>query len=64
VRIPTTRTSLASVAAGYDRAFIPFPSLKIDEKKLPTNPSLPDVMIAGGGSLMTEGSAPFPLALI
>src|SRR2546426_2028740 len=33
----------ASPAAGYDRAFIPFPTLKVDQKKLLTNPSLADV---------------------
>jgi outer membrane protein len=45
---------VASAAAGYDRAFIPFPTLNVNEKKLITNPSLNDVKITGGGSLVTE----------
>jgi outer membrane protein len=45
---------VASAAAGYDRAFIPFPTLAVNQKKLLTNPSLNDVMITGGGSLVTE----------
>src|SRR6266403_1251853 len=45
---------VASAAAGYDRAFIPFPTLAVNEKKLLTNPSLNDVKITGGGSLVTE----------
>jgi outer membrane protein len=45
---------VASAAAGYDRAFIPFPTLAVDQKKLLTNPSLNDVKITGGGSLVTE----------
>jgi outer membrane protein len=44
----------ASAAAGYDRAFIPFPTLAVNQKKLLTNPSLADVSITGGGSLVTE----------
>src|SRR6266404_6322632 len=44
----------ASAAAGYDRAFIPFPTLAVNQKKLLTNPSLNDVKITGGGSLVTE----------
>ena len=44
----------ASAAAGYDRAFIPFPTLAVNEKKLLTNPSLRAVSITGGGSLVTE----------
>jgi outer membrane protein len=44
----------ASAAAGYDRAFIPFPTLRLDEKKFLMNPSLSDVTIVGGGSLVTE----------
>jgi outer membrane protein len=47
----------ASAAAGYDRAFIPFPTLAVNPKKLlanPTNPSLAAVSITGGGSLVTE----------
>src|SRR5438874_2885599 len=42
----------ASAVAGYDRAFIPFPSLRVNEKKLLANPSLSDVTITGGGSLV------------
>src|SRR6266404_1116720 len=45
---------VASAAAGYDRAFIPFPSLAVNEKKLLTNPSLNAVSISGGGSLVTQ----------
>src|SRR5258707_10692498 len=41
---------VASAAAGYDRAFIPFPTLTAS----PTHPSLSDVRITGGGSLVTE----------
>jgi outer membrane protein len=44
----------ASAAAGYDRAFIPFPTLAVNAKKLLTNPSLNDVKITGGSSLVTE----------
>ena len=43
----------ASAAAGYDRAFIPFPTLTVNQKFL-TNPSLNNVKITGGGSLTTE----------
>src|SRR6266436_5657707 len=42
---------VASAAAGYDRAFIPFPSLAVDQRKLP---SLGAVSVTGGGSLVTE----------
>src|SRR6267378_1500434 len=45
---------VASAAAGYDRAFIPFPSLAVNEKKLLTNPSLGAVSITGGSSLVTQ----------
>jgi outer membrane protein TolC len=45
---------VASAAAGYDRAFIPFPTLAFNEKKLLMNPSLNAVSITGGGSLVTE----------
>jgi outer membrane protein TolC len=44
---------VASAAAGYDRAFIPFPTLAVNQKELPTNPSAV-VSIKGGGSLVTE----------
>src|SRR3954454_19283898 len=42
---------VASAAAGYDRAFIPFPTLALDQRKLP---SLGAVSVTGGGSLVTE----------
>jgi outer membrane protein len=42
---------VASAAAGYDRAFIPFPTLAVDQRKLP---SLGAVSVTGGGSLVTE----------
>jgi outer membrane protein len=41
---------VASAAAGYDRAFIPFPTLTAN----PTHPSLSNVRITGGGALVTE----------
>jgi outer membrane protein len=44
---------VASAAAGYDRAFIPFPTLAVNQKTLLTNP-LASVQITGGGSLVTE----------
>src|ERR1700732_4571694 len=40
----------ASAVAGYDRAFIPFPTLAVN----PQHPSLSNVQITGGGSLVTE----------
>src|SRR5207302_10281750 len=43
----------ASAAAGYDRAFIPFPTLAVNEKKILTNPSLGAVSITGGSSFVT-----------
>jgi outer membrane protein len=43
----------ASAAAGYDRAFIPFPTLAVNRETLLTNP-LGSVEITGGGSLVTE----------
>ena len=43
----------ASAAAGYDRAFIPFPTLGVNQETLLTNP-LAAVEITGGGSLVTE----------
>src|SRR5438874_265588 len=45
---------VASAAAGYDRAFIPFPTFAVNEKKLLTNPSLGAVSITGGSSLVTQ----------
>jgi outer membrane protein TolC len=44
----------ASAAAGYDRAFIPFPTLAVNQKKLASGPNLSAVSITGGGSLVTE----------
>jgi outer membrane protein len=43
----------ASAAGGYDRAFIPFPSLAVSPNFL-ANPSLNNVTVTGGGSLVTE----------
>ena len=43
----------ASAAAGYDRAFIPFPTLSVNRAEVLTNP-LAAVQISGGGSLVTE----------
>jgi outer membrane protein len=48
---------IASAVAGYDRAFIPFPTLNVDLQKLLKHPSLNDVTISGGGSLVTEAKA-------
>lgn len=78
---------VASAGAGYERAFIPFPTLKVDprpimqqierdlpqiEKNLPQiaanpqaalrqletrNPTLPNVSVVGGGSLVTDAVA-------
>ncbi|HEY5893520.1 MAG TPA: TolC family protein [Chthoniobacterales bacterium] len=56
---------VASAGAGYERAFIPFPKLKVNQQQLLeevsaglsgalTNPSLPDVSVVGGGTLTTE----------
>lgn len=44
---------VASAAGGYDRAFIPFPTLAVNPKFL-TSQSLNDVKVTGGGSLVTE----------
>jgi outer membrane protein TolC len=44
----------ASAAAGYDRAFIPFPTLAVNAKKLAHGPNLSAVSITGGGSLVTQ----------
>src|SRR4029450_12699263 len=45
---------VAAAAGGYDRAFIPFPTLRVDLTKPPTNGNLPNVDIVGGGALITE----------
>src|ERR1700720_4440754 len=44
----------ASAAGGYDRAFIPFPTLKVKQQTPPTNGNLPNVEIVGGSTLITE----------
>src|SRR5438876_2020775 len=44
---------VASASAGYDRAFIPFPTLEVNPNKL-LNKGLGAVQITGGGSLVTE----------
>jgi outer membrane protein len=41
---------IASAVGGYDRAFIPFPTLAVN----PKHPSINNVTITGGGSLVTE----------
>jgi outer membrane protein TolC len=41
---------VAAAAGGYDRAFIPFPQLRADLTKPPTNGNLPNVDIVGGGT--------------
>src|SRR5438874_2382424 len=45
---------VAAAAGGYDRAFIPFPTLAVDKAKLLTGPPLAAVSISGGSSLVTE----------
>src|SRR5438309_11440041 len=45
---------VASAAGGYDRAFIPFPTLRVKQQTPPTNGNLPNVEIVGGGTLITE----------
>jgi outer membrane protein TolC len=44
---------VAAAAGGYDRAFIPFPTLRTTQRP-PTNGNLPNVEIVGGGTLITE----------
>src|SRR4029077_10844242 len=44
---------VASASAGYDRAFIPFPTLAANPKQV-LNKGLSAVQITGGGSLVTE----------
>ena len=41
---------IGSAVAGYDRAFIPFPTLAVN----PKHPSINNVTITGGGTLVTE----------
>jgi outer membrane protein len=45
---------VGAAAGGYDRAFIPFPQLRTNLQKPPTNGNLPNVDIVGGGTLITE----------
>src|SRR5438445_2935313 len=45
---------VAAAAGGYDRAFIPFPTLRVKQQKPPTNGNLPNVEIVGGGTLITQ----------
>src|SRR5260370_77516 len=47
------RYLVASAAAGYDRAFIPFPTLAVNPTQL-VSKGLGAVQITGGGSLVTE----------
>src|SRR5438874_3876732 len=44
---------VAAAAGGYDRAFVPFPQLRANLQKAPTNGNLPNVDIVGGGTLLT-----------
>src|SRR6201984_2483920 len=45
---------VAAAAGGYDRAFIPFPTLRTLPQPPPTNGNLPNVEIVGGSTLSTE----------
>src|SRR6267143_2291100 len=45
---------VAAAVGGYDRAFIPFPTLRVKQQPPPTNGNLPNVEIVGGGTLVTE----------
>src|SRR5215472_13725539 len=45
---------VAAAAGGYDRAFIPFPTLRTLPQPPPTNGDLPNVEIVGGSTLSTE----------
>ena len=42
---------VAAAAGGYDRAFIPFPTLRTKLQPPPTNGNLPNVEIVGGSDL-------------
>src|SRR5215469_12158788 len=44
---------VAAAVGGYDRAFIPFPTLRTTERP-PANGNLPNVEVVGGGTLTTE----------
>ena len=45
---------VAAAAGGYDRAFVPFPTLRVKQQPPPTNGNLPNVEIVGGGTLITQ----------
>jgi hypothetical protein len=45
---------VAAAVGGYDRAFIPFPTLRVKQQPPPTNGNLPNVEIVGGGTLITQ----------
>src|SRR5438309_9850030 len=45
---------VAAAVGGYDRAFIPFPTLRVKQQTPPTNGNLPNVEIVGGGTLITQ----------
>ena len=45
---------VAAAVGGYDRAFIPFPTLRTKPQPPPTNGNLPNVEIVGGGTLITQ----------
>src|SRR5213593_2979831 len=45
---------VAAAVGGYDRAFIPFPTLRVKQQPPPTNGNLPNVEFVGGGTLITE----------
>jgi outer membrane protein TolC len=44
---------VGAAVGGYDRAFIPFPTLRTTQRP-PANGNLPNVEIVGGGTLITE----------
>jgi outer membrane protein len=44
---------VGAAAGGYDRAFIPFPTLRTTQRP-PSNGNLPNVEVVGGGTLITE----------
>src|ERR1041385_4370783 len=44
---------VAAAVGGYDRAFIPFPTLRTTQRP-PSNGNLPNVEIVGGGTLITQ----------
>src|SRR2546423_5437368 len=45
---------VGAAAGGDDRAFIPFPTLRVKQQAPPTNGNLPNVEIVGGGTLITQ----------